>query len=69
VLRDDVAPLIDYERFGEAARLAVPTPEHYLPLLTVLGARRPDDRAAILTEGIELGSIGMLSFALDRAAA
>jgi len=35
----------------------------------VLGARRPDDRAAILTEGIELGSIGMLSFALDRAAA
>lgn len=69
VLRDEVASLIDYEGFGDAARLSVSTPEHYLPMLVVLGARRPDDRATILTEGIELGSIGMLSFALDPAAA
>ncbi|MBN9462383.1 MAG: 4,5-DOPA dioxygenase extradiol [Burkholderiales bacterium] len=65
VLRGDDAPLIDYERFGEAARLSVPTPDHYLPMLAVLGARLPGDRARVLTEGIELGSIGMLSFALE----
>ncbi|MBC6959770.1 MAG: 4,5-DOPA dioxygenase extradiol [Lautropia sp.] len=69
VLRDEVAQLIDCQGFGEAARLAVPTPEHYLPMLVVLGARRPDDRVTILTEGIESGSIGMLSFALGQAAA
>ncbi len=69
VLRDEPEPLVDYHRFGAPARASVPTPEHYLPMLVVLGARRPDDRAAILTEGIELGSIGMLSFALDRAPA
>jgi len=72
VLRDDAAALVDYERFDEfpqAARLAVPTPEHYLPMLVVLGARLPGDEVAILSEGIELGSIGMLSFALAPPAA
>ncbi|MCL4184508.1 MAG: 4,5-DOPA dioxygenase extradiol [Burkholderiaceae bacterium] len=58
-----------FDGFPEAARLAVPTPEHYLPMLVVLGARRPDDEVTVLTEGIELGSIGMLSFALAPAAA
>jgi len=55
-------PLIDYAAMGEPARLAVPTPEHYLPLLYVIGAQRPDDRVTIVTDGIELGSISMLSW-------
>jgi 4,5-DOPA dioxygenase extradiol len=53
--------LIDYQRLGRAAQLAVPTPEHYLPLLYVLAQQRPGEAARILTDGIELGSISMLS--------
>jgi 4,5-DOPA dioxygenase extradiol len=53
--------LIHYERAGRAAQLSVPTPEHYLPLLYVLGAQRNDESATILCDGIDLGSISMLS--------
>jgi len=61
--RRNHGPLIDYAGLGEAARMSIPTPDHYLPALYVLGAQRDDDALAILTDGIELGSISMLSFA------
>jgi len=56
--------LIDYASQGEAAQLSIPTPEHYLPALYILGLQRDEDRFSILTDGIELSSISMLSFAL-----
>jgi len=65
LLADEHAPLVDYESLGEDARLSVPTPDHYLPLLYVLGAQRPGDRLYIATDGIELGSISMMSFTLE----
>ena len=57
-------PLINYDRLDPEALLAVPTPDHYLPLLYVLGTHKPGDRLQFITEGIELGSISMLAFAL-----
>jgi 4,5-DOPA dioxygenase extradiol len=53
--------LIDYEKAGADARLAVPTPEHFLPMLYVLGAQAPDETAHIAIDGLEVKSIGMLS--------
>jgi 4,5-DOPA dioxygenase extradiol len=43
------------------ARMAVPTTEHFLPLLYVLGAARADDSFAFPVDGIDGGSISMLS--------
>jgi 4,5-DOPA dioxygenase extradiol len=60
-------PLINHAALGEAARMSIPTPDHYLPALYALGAQSDDDTLSILTDGIELGSISMLSFAFDRA--
>jgi 4,5-DOPA dioxygenase extradiol len=56
----DHESLVDYLALGEEAALAVPTPEHYLPLLTILGARGEGEKAFFLTDRIELGSISML---------
>jgi 4,5-DOPA dioxygenase extradiol len=66
--RRNHAPLIDYAALGEAARMSIPTPDHYLPALYVLGTQRDDDTLSVLTDGIELGSISMLSFAYGNAA-
>jgi 4,5-DOPA dioxygenase extradiol len=62
VMRGDDAAVINYEQAGEAAVLSVPTPEHFLPLLYVLGAREQHEKLRVLTDGIEFGgAISMLS--------
>ena len=61
--------LIGYEQAGQDARMAVPTPEHYLPLLYVLGSQQSDESASFAVDGLELGSIGMLSVAVGAAGA
>src|SRR5262249_10576396 len=43
--------LIEYEKAGADARFAVPTPEHYLPLLYVLGTQAVDESAHIAIDG------------------
>lgn len=65
--RGDHAPLVDYHLLGEPAALAVPTPEHYLPLLYIAGAQRPGDALSVIDEGIDLASISMLSVAYDAS--
>lgn len=53
--------LIGYEALGRDAQLSIPTPEHYLPLLYVLGAQRPGDAVSFPVEGVDGGSISMLA--------
>jgi 4,5-DOPA dioxygenase extradiol len=46
---------------GPEAALSIPTPDHYLPLLYVLGAALPGEPPAFPVSGIEGGSISMLA--------
>ncbi|MEO6461744.1 MAG: 4,5-DOPA dioxygenase extradiol [Candidatus Eisenbacteria bacterium] len=64
ILADDPVSLVEYETQGADAVLAVPTPEHYLPLLAALGARHAAEPATFPVEGIDGGSISMLSVRL-----
>jgi 4,5-DOPA dioxygenase extradiol len=57
----DHRAIIDYTRLGRSARLAVPTAEHYLPLLYVLGAQDQTDGVAFFAEKVTLGSMSMRS--------
>lgn len=59
--RRDHAALIDYERLDADAQLAVPTREHYLPLLYVIGAQREDEPVSFPIEGIDMAALSMLS--------
>jgi 4,5-DOPA dioxygenase extradiol len=61
MLQGDHQSLVDYELLGEDAELSVPTPEHYLPLLYVLGASDEGDAVMFPVEGMDGGSISMLS--------
>jgi len=61
LMRGDHAPLIDYAILGRDAVLAVPTPEHYLPLLYVIGASLPGEGASFPVEGMDGGSVSMLA--------
>jgi 4,5-DOPA dioxygenase extradiol len=53
--------LIDYEHLGRDAALSAPTPDHFLPLLYVLGAQLPGDQATYPVEGVDGGSVSMLT--------
>jgi 4,5-DOPA dioxygenase extradiol len=53
--------LVDYEKLGRDALLAIPTPDHYLPLLYVIGARQSGDKITFPVEGVDGGSISMLA--------
>ena len=61
MLAHDFRPLIHYESLGRDAILSAPTPDHYLPLLYVLGAWREGDAVTFPAEGVDGGSISMLS--------
>jgi 4,5-DOPA dioxygenase extradiol len=57
----DYDPLIHYEGLGRDAALAIPTPDHYLPLLYVLAAGERGEPVRFPVEGIDGGSISMLA--------
>ena len=61
LLKGDDAGILDYQSLGPDARLAVPTPDHFLPLLYLLGARRQNDPVSFPVEGIDGGSMSMLA--------
>jgi 4,5-DOPA dioxygenase extradiol len=61
---DRSKPLVAYESLGKEALMSVPTPDHYLPLLYVLGARQKGEAATFPVEGIDGGSVSMLTVKL-----
>jgi 4,5-DOPA dioxygenase extradiol len=65
VLAGEHDRLVDYPALGEAARLAIPTNEHYLPLLYALALREAGEEAGFFAEGIVYGSISMRSLLIE----
>ena len=57
----DDASIVAYEKLGRDAMLSIPTPDHYLPLLYVLGLRRKDDPISFPVEGMDGGAVSMLT--------
>lgn len=62
--RNDPQTVIDFAALGEAARFSVPTADHFLPLLYVLGARYPEDQPIFEPDFIEQCSIDMTTVTL-----
>ena len=54
--------LADYHALGDAVQMAVPTPEHFLPLLYVLALKQKGEKIAYFNDKPLAGSISMTSF-------
>jgi 4,5-DOPA dioxygenase extradiol len=57
----DYKSLIQYEKMGKAMQLAVPTPDHYLPLLYTLGLQMPNETIELFNDQLLAGSLSMTS--------
>jgi 4,5-DOPA dioxygenase extradiol len=61
LLTGEDAQIVTYEKLGRDALLSAPTPDHYLPLLYVLGLRRQQDQISFPVQGVDGGSVSMLA--------
>lgn len=57
--------LISYHSLGKAVQLAVPTPEHCLPLLYVLGLRGRAESVSYFNDAAAAGSLTMTSLVVS----
>jgi 4,5-DOPA dioxygenase extradiol len=60
----DFTALARYDTLGRAVAMAIPTPEHYLPLLYALGLKTERDPLSYFNDQLVMGSISMTSFQL-----
>ncbi|TRX03733.1 4,5-DOPA-extradiol-dioxygenase [Flavobacterium gawalongense] len=67
ILENDHQSLINFDKQGREFQLAVPTPEHYIPMLYTLALREKDEKATVFNDAIVAGSLNMLSIKIDKA--
>jgi 4,5-DOPA dioxygenase extradiol len=61
ILSGNHKALIAYEQLNKAAKLAVPSPDHYYPLLYALGLQDKKDEPVIFNDKVVAGSLTMTS--------
>jgi 4,5-DOPA dioxygenase extradiol len=61
ILNREDGSLIHYESLGPDIDLAIPTPEHFIPFLYILGASSPSDKIQFFNDKVVMGSLNMTS--------
>ncbi len=61
ITNNEHAQLIDYHNLGKEALLAIPTPDHYLPLMYILALQEKNDKPAFFNDKAIGGSLTMTS--------
>lgn len=65
ILNNDHSSLINFEKQGRAFQLAIPTPEHYLPLIYSLALKNDKDMVSIFNDEPVGGSLTMTSVMIN----
>ena len=60
--------LIDWDKQGTAFKLAIPTPDHYYPMIYALALQEERDQLSLFNAKAVGGSLTMTSFRLDQSA-
>ena len=61
LLDGNFQPLLEYEKQSQAFQLAIPTPEHFLPMLYALALKTDDENVEFFNQGFVGGSLVMTS--------
>lgn len=61
ILSGDHKSLVNYDKLGRAVQLSIPTPEHYLPLLYILGMKNGGEEITLFNDKEIMGSLSMTS--------
>lgn len=65
ISKHDHDSIIQYERFGSIGKLAIPTPEHYLPLIYSLGLQGDSEDTQVFNDKAVAGSLTMTSLLIQ----
>lgn len=66
LLDGNFQPLIDFEKQSKAFQLAIPTPEHYLPLIYTLGLKGKSEELSLFNDKLVAGSLSMTSVKISN---
>jgi 4,5-DOPA dioxygenase extradiol len=67
ILNGDHQQLINFKSQGKAFDLAIPSPEHYLPMLYALALKEEDEKVILFNDKAIAGSLTMTSFKIEKA--
>jgi 4,5-DOPA dioxygenase extradiol len=67
ILSDDHQSLINFKSQGKVFDLAIPTPEHYLPLLYSLALKEENEKITLFNDKAVAGALTMTSVKIDKA--
>jgi 4,5-DOPA dioxygenase extradiol len=62
IIKREYQDVINYETAGRSSKLAFLTPEHFYPLLYVLGASHGEDKISIYNDSRTMGSLSMTCY-------
>jgi 4,5-DOPA dioxygenase extradiol len=66
ILEGNHQQLINYKSLGKSFNLAIPTPEHFLPLLYVLALKDTNEKITLFNDKAVAGSITMTSLKVEK---
>ena len=65
LMEGDFESIIKYQKQGKAIQLAVPTPEHYLPLIYALSLKEKTETISLFNDKLQAGSLSMTSLMIS----
>ena len=65
VMEKNYQDVINYKKAGRSAEMALYTPDHFAPLLYVLGASQEDDQLMVFNDSCTMGSLSMTCYLFE----
>ncbi len=66
IINGDTKSLVDFRKQGNSFQLAIPTPEHYLPLLYAMALKDENDNISLFNDKAVAGSLTMTSVKIAK---